>query len=208
MNIIDVSNVNGVVDWHRVYAAGVRGVYLKATEGATFDDGLFQSARRRAAAAGLRVGAYHFARPDHNSPKLEADHFCRVVESIGRRDLRPVLDFEQSAPKLHPTELEWWARSWNQRVLSRLGVLPAFYTYPWYEAHLELAKPIGNGLWLADYSVNDGFLHPAKIPAPWKKIILHQYTSRGKVDGVNGYVDLSYAPKLRSILAHPILGLL
>lgn len=208
MQIIDVSNVNGVVDWHRVYAAGIRGVYLKATEGATFDDGLFQSARRRANAAGLRVGAYHFARPDHNNPKIEADHFARVVGKVGRRDLRPVLDFEQAAPKLKPVELEWWARSWNQRVLSKLGVLPAFYTYPWYEEHLKLSKPIGNGLWLADYSINDGHLHPPTIPAPWKKIILHQYTSRGLVDGVTGFVDRSIATNLRSVLAHPVLGLL
>jgi lysozyme len=60
--MLDLSNNNGPVDFKRVFQAGQRRVYLKLTEGLTFDDPKFADFRKRARAAGLKVGAYHFAR--------------------------------------------------------------------------------------------------------------------------------------------------
>lgn len=207
MELIDVSNVNGSVDWKKVRADGVTGAWLKASEGVTFTDALFAAHRRAANRAGVRVGAYHFARPDNNTAKQEADHFSDVVGKVGRRDLRPVLDYEHDTT-LSARELEEWARHFNQRVVDRLGVLPAFYSYPFYIAKMHLTSPIGNGLWLADYGPNDGVRHPPKVPPPWLRCIAHQYTSKGTVRGVSGHVDRSYAPRVQGVLAHPLLGLL
>ena len=206
LELVDISSNNGAVEWPHVRAAGIRGVWLKATEGSSYTDPTFAAHRTRAAAAGLRVGAYHFARPDHNSAAVEARHFAAVVGKVGRRELRPVLDLEVQG--LRPHELEAWARTFNQQVHLLLHVAPAFYASTAYIAALELTRPIGDGLWLANYGVNDGHVHAVTAPRPWRRYIAHQYTSAGRVNGIVGNVDRSQAPRLRGILAFPVRGLL
>src|SRR5205823_2905645 len=98
--MLDLSNNNGAVDFKRVFQAGQKRVYLKLTEGVTFDDPTFADFRKRARAAGLKVGAYHFARgvPAGNSAKDEAEHFLRKLPSPTNKDLRPALDLEFKDP--------------------------------------------------------------------------------------------------------------
>lgn len=205
--IIDLSSNQGSVDFARLRRAGVQGAWLKVTEGRTWDDPDWEERARAARKAGLRVGGYHYARPDLNGSKVEAAHFAARLGKIGRRDLRPVLDFEHPTSIL-PSHLERWARDWNQAFREHTGVAPAFYSYPAYITAIRPSKPIGNGLWLASYSRNDGRVHPYAVPAPWRKAIAHQFSSRCRVAGVPGYVDLSQAPRLRGVLAHPVMGLL
>lgn len=206
MEIIDLSNVNGKpINFPQIYRAGIRGVWLKATEGKTFDDPMFAQARNAARKAGLRVGAYHFARPDNNNPESEAEHFIRVVGKLGRRDLKPVLDMEHGTGNHF---MEDWSRRFNQRVKKEWGVIPIFYSYPYYIEQIAPRTPIGNGLWIASYGSNDGKIHPVAVPNPWKNFVAHQYTSNGKIPGVPGNVDRSYAPKTTGVLAFPIRGLL
>jgi GH25 family lysozyme M1 (1,4-beta-N-acetylmuramidase) len=208
--IADLSGNNPAVDFRKLAAHGVRGVYLKATEGATFTDTLFRERRRQAYAAGLHVGAYHYARPDTGAdPKAdaqaEARHFCDTVQALNRDDLRPALDLEVGRARAGYVE---WSRVWNIEVLRMLGAGPLFYSYPFYIGGLHAAEPIGYGLWLADYGPNDGARHTAHVPAPWRKCVLHQYTSNAHVPGVAGNCDLSYAGRLRPLYAFPMSALL
>lgn len=190
MLILDLSNNNAEPDWKHLRAHGVDAVFLKASEGNSWVDPTFKSRRKAANAAGIRVGAYHFARPDlHVTPKQEAANFCKVVGKVGLSDLRPVLDFETYA---HGVNLENWARDWNNRVKDVLKVGPLFYSYPAFIHEMNLSKPIGYGLWLASFSKNDGVEHPYSIPSPWKHAVLHQFTSNGHVFGVPGKVDENY----------------
>lgn len=206
MLIVDLSNHNPPADFARLRKAGIAGVWLKASEGRTFRDATFASRRDAARRAGLRVGAYHFARPDTgNSAEAEAAHFCSVVRSLGRRDLRPVLDLEHGRAS---GAYVAWARAWNASVRENLGALPLFYSYPSYIVGLRAVKPIGAGLWLASYGRNDGREHDFSIPLPWRKIVAHQFTSQARVAGIAGPVDLSRVYQRRAVLAYPWLGLL
>lgn len=200
---IDVSNVNGAVDWKKVAASGIHAAFVKATEGATFDDSRFPAHRIAAAHAGVHVGAYHFARPDRNDPVTEARHFVRAVGKIGVSELRPVLDFETPA-HLTPAQMVAWARKWMQEVERLTGVWPLFYSYPAMIEGLHADRVIGDGLWLASYGVNDGKEHPFVVPKPFKRAFAHQFTSNGHVPGVSGAVDVSSFAKLTPLLAHPI----
>lgn len=206
MLIADVSNVNGDVNFAAIKQAGVKAVWLKATEGLNFNDRDYQKFRRAANKAGLRVGAYHFAHPELHSAVAEAGHFSKVIGRPRRTDLRPVLDFETKA-NVNPEALEWWARRFNQVVKEEIGVVPIFYSYPAFIEEMRPSKPIGDGLWLASYGRNDGKDYPFSVPRPWKKIVAHQFTSNWHVSGHVGSIDLSYAPKLRAVLAHPVLGI-
>jgi lysozyme len=206
MLIADVSNVNGRVNFQALKAAGVKAVWLKAAEGLTFNDRDYVAFRKAANKAGLRVGAYHFAHPEAHTAVAEAAHFAKVIGRPRRTDLRPVLDFE-TGTDVKPEALEWWARRFNQVLKEEIGTVPVFYSYPAFIEAIRPHKTIGDGLWLASYSKNDGKDHPFSIPAPWKKVVAHQFTSKWTVAGHDGFIDLSYAPKLRGVLAHPLLGL-
>jgi GH25 family lysozyme M1 (1,4-beta-N-acetylmuramidase) len=208
--LIDVSNANGAVDWHAVRKAGVVGAFVKASEGESFTDRFWAGNRHDANMAGVRVGAYHFARPDlhPSTPLAEARHFVGVVGRLNRTDLRPVLDLEVATPELHNQELVWWCQKWSRYVRDKLGVWPLLYGSTSYLANLMGAqsRPILGGLWLASYGRNDGRRYEPTVPRPWKKYVAHQYCSVGHVAGVRGDVDRSYAPRLTPLLAHPVLG--
>lgn len=203
---IDVSNVNGPVDWAKVAHADIEFAFVKATEGVSFDDSRFAANRLAARGHGVHVGAYHFARPDHNHPVDEARHLIRAVRTLAVGDLKPVLDYETKS-SLSPAQVALWIREFNHEIRDGLGVWPIFYSYRALVQSLHLVKPLGGGFWDADYSVNDGHEHSFIVPTPWRRVLAHQFTSRGHVDGVPGDVDISSTANLLSLLAHPVRSL-
>jgi GH25 family lysozyme M1 (1,4-beta-N-acetylmuramidase) len=180
---VDVNGKKGQIDWRRVRNAGFEFAFVKATEGRTFDDPRFSFNRRAAKAAGLKVGAYHFARPDNNTPEAEAHHFLRVARPR-RGELLPVLDWETDPPTAS------WAVRFLETVEHAIGAAPIFYTFPDF---LRRTGSFGQlrrfPLWYARYGLNDGGVHPATPPQGFK-FAVHQFTSRGHVPGINGFVDL------------------
>src|SRR5512138_426467 len=98
--VLDLSNNNPNPNFWRLKRAGVKGVMLKASEGATFTDPVFKDWAARARKQGLHVGGYHFAQPDGGDPQKEAKHFASVLGEIKLNDYRPALDLEQNPGKL------------------------------------------------------------------------------------------------------------
>lgn len=195
--VIDISNVNGSVDWNRVARSGIQGAYIKLSEGVTFDDPDSYAHARAASAAGVPFGYYHFAHPEHNTPEAEVQHVRRRL--AGRKPapaLRLVLDFEQGTAQ--PAYGEW-AHRFSQLLEAKLGYYPIFYSYGPYIQELRLAQPVGSGLWLASYGRNDGTEHPFDTPPPWKRVLMHQFSSNCRVGGCEHVVDLSHAPSLRPL---------
>ena len=64
---IDVSHWQGTIDWVKVAGAGKKFAFIKATESTDFLDNVYATNRAKAKANGLKVGAYHFARPGTNT---------------------------------------------------------------------------------------------------------------------------------------------
>jgi lysozyme len=187
--LLDISNVNKGPIYFGAIAKHIKKVYLKRSEGLTFNDPDAIAYEKAAIAAGMMVGWYHFARPDRNSAKAEADHFASVVKGHldPKHHLRPCLDFEEaSAPSAQ------WARDFNHEFHKQTGIIPLFYSYPALIASMHLEQTIGDGLWLASYSRNDGTEHQFFIPSPWKTVAAHQFSSRCSVIGCPDLVDLSH----------------
>lgn len=206
MRGIDVSNVNGPVDWKAVAGAGVKFAYAKASEGLTYNDPFGAINRRQAEAAGLKLGLYHFARPDLHpgtaGARQEAEHFLGLIDFLGAKDLRPALDLEHPAS----TDLTAWAATFLKTVQAKLGVTPIFYSYSAFiRSNMGGARGLGKyPLWLADYSRNDGREHPYSTPPAWKSVLVHQFASTGHVPGIRGNVDLDelHALNFDGLLAH------
>jgi len=184
--MLDLSNLNGEPDFRRVYAAGQRRVELKVSEGLHFDDRYYAARRRRAQAAGLKTAGYHFGHPWMGMPREEARHFARKLgRLVPGKDLRPCLDFEEGPPSA------LWALAFIAELKRIVGVAPILYSYPDFLRRAHFRRPPAP-LWLASFGRNDGREHPFSIPPPWRGIVAHQYSSRARVAGVPGLVDISH----------------
>lgn len=191
---IDVSSFQQAISWKAIKDAGVTFGWAKATEGQTFADSAYEAHRKGARKAEIPLGAYHFARPDTDvgkeDPVFEADHFLEVADPQ-EGDLLPVLDLEHAG--LSPTRMARWARAWLRRVEKRLGETPILYTFPsFWQTSLGNSTAFGRyPLWLASYGPDDGKVHGVRTVGGWQSVSVHQYTSRGRIPGYGGHVDLN-----------------
>jgi GH25 family lysozyme M1 (1,4-beta-N-acetylmuramidase) len=202
--MIDLSNNNGTVNFRTVRAHGQRRVYLKRSEGTSFIDHTFDARHRDAIAAHMKVGAYHFARPSQNTPREEADFFCRLMPRLERaHSLRPCLDLEDPGVKPSP-KIGKWAVEWLHLVRDSLHYLPIIYGGAYYMEPCQFER-VPCGLWIAAYGRNDGREYPFHTPAPWNKnritrrhVLAHQFASTAHVPGCAEPVDISrvYRPRL------------
>ena len=210
--VLDLSNNNQNPNFRTLAQSGIKGVMLKATEGATFVDPVYKDWSNRARRAGLRVGPYHFAQPNGGDPVAEARHFASVFGTLARRDFRPALDLEANPGGLAWSQLVAWSRAFNTELFRVSGNLPMFYASKGWIQAMGANVPIGAALWLAHWS-NDGRPFTPSAPFPWKNVHLHQFTSEANVHsplhphGISGRVDINQILKLRPLLAHPLLGL-
>jgi lysozyme len=188
---IDVSHWQGNIDWAAVKADGIRFAFVKATEDDWFVDNRYVQNRDGADAAGIPVGAYHFAQPSASlsDAVAQADHFLDNAALKGRH-LLPVLDLERHND-LSPRALRRWARAWLERVEDRLGVKAIVYTnyFFWRD---ELGDPVsfaqdGHRLWIARYGADQ----PTVPASNWagRGWTIWQHTDEGHVNGVSGNVD-------------------
>jgi GH25 family lysozyme M1 (1,4-beta-N-acetylmuramidase) len=94
---VDVSSYQGQPNWSSVHGNGVVFAFAKATEGTGINDADFVFNENNGKAAGVYMGAYHFAHPNTATPGAEAGHFWNVIHPYVLADgksLMPMLDFE------------------------------------------------------------------------------------------------------------------
>lgn len=195
---VDLSHHNATVDLAAYAEAGHDRVVLKATEGSTFTDPEFAGRWREAGRAGLRRGAYHFARTIQAASGWDqAGRLAESVHAAGgllRGDFL-ILDLEDtSVPAAMPAAAEFVREFVAQMVM--LGHAEGIiYSGSWYlnPAHItpDDVTPGWRHLWLSDYS-------PARdesivLPAEWSRdqVVARQYTNRATVPGITGPVDAS-----------------
>lgn len=194
---IDVSHHQGKIDWRRVAADDVTFAVIKATEGGDHVDDAFAANLREARAAGLAVGAYHFftfCRPGAD----QAKNFISVVPRDGPL-LPPVVDIEfggNCPQRPSPEQL-------NAELLAFLGPVEAAFGKPAIvyltdDAATAYAGQIAaRPLWLRSLLLEPG-------SDDW---VYWQYHNRGRVDGIDGDVDLNVLQggpaKLTELFAAP-----
>jgi GH25 family lysozyme M1 (1,4-beta-N-acetylmuramidase) len=191
---IDVSHWQGTINWTQVAAAGKKFAIIKATDGTSFIDNMYATNHAQAKAAGLKTGAYHFARPSSaiGNAAAQADLFINTAQ-LGINDLLPALDLEVTG-SLSVAALQGWVSEFLTRVVQRTGVKPMIYVSPafWskYLGDTTMFADAGyNVLWIAHWTTNASPTVPA---SNWggKGWTFWQYTSDGSVPGISGRVDL------------------
>ena len=186
---IDVSNWQGTIDWNAVKGAGYEYAFMKATQGTWFIDKTFDTFRQGAKDAGLKVGYYHYFEPGED-PDAQAKYFCDKIGKVEPDALRLVIDAEGDAwTKYSADQRVQMVDDFLKGVQKRIGVTPevCIYCSPNFADELLVNSPKlkDYSLWIANYNVNE-----PRLPGPWDKWDFWQYTSKGKVPGIKGSVDL------------------
>lgn len=188
---IDVSRWQGKIKmegWAQVKAAGYKGVMLRAVgnrNGVPYIDPTFEDNYSNAKAAGLDVGAYYYT--NATSEEL-ADRELAVLRKalVGKEMTMPVaVDLESPILAGMPYGDLSNLAAYHLEQIEKMGFYAQLYTYTSYaNAHLDMARLAGRwDVWLADYT--------GKTPKVDFKYNAHQHTSKGRVPGISGNVDLN-----------------
>jgi len=176
MKGIDISSYQDNIDFYKVKSSGVEVVYIKATEGFTYNNPLMKLQYSRAKEAGLKIGFYHYLRA--NNPILEAKHFLGVIEGLSA-DCKYAIDVDEALGQTK-TQISSNVRQFTNHLIS-IGKKVCIYTGDnFYANNLDNSvKDIP--LWVAHYGVVKPYA---------TKYIGFQYSDSGSVTGINGLVDL------------------
>lgn len=182
---LDMSHYQGNVFWEAVEEVAnnkMHYVYLKATEGGNNIDKRYLQNIEMAKRAGLKVGSYHFYRP-RVPQELQLRNFraqCRPQD----QDLIPMIDVEAAAG-LSSTALCDSLHKFLKLVEQEYRQKPLLYSGQNFYNQYLAGQFDGYKLMIAKYS------NPAPVLLDGRDIFAWQYTGKGRIRGVNGYVDKS-----------------
>jgi len=181
---IDVSHWQGVIDWPKVKASGVKFAFIKASEGISFVDPKHRLNAAGASAAGIKIGFYHYSHPTNN-PLREVEHFLNTIKGLPH-DLPLVLDLEEHKG-LSKLNITAFAEKWLEEIQQKTKKTPLLYTYTSF-AHSYLNPSLGQWpIWIAQYTTA---LKPNNSNI-WDKWDIWQHTDSGIVSGIKGKVDMN-----------------
>jgi GH25 family lysozyme M1 (1,4-beta-N-acetylmuramidase) len=201
---VDVSHHNGSgINWSSVHNAGITFAWTKATEGTYFIDGDFTSNESGAKAAGVKMGAYHFAQPSLTSPGSEENYFWSMAGSYINADgktLMPMLDMEVFTGVVGASSYSAWANAWCKAAVSDasgagVSINPFIYVSACNACYFDSSV----SQWFADIANYSG--NSAQSSNPWTSCSscnawgagqwdVWQYSSSGSVSGISGGVDV------------------
>jgi GH25 family lysozyme M1 (1,4-beta-N-acetylmuramidase) len=210
---IDISKYQRAVDLEAAARAGIRFVFVKATQGTTILDDWYLRNVRGARRAGLYLGSYHFFdyRKDGTA---QADWFVAAMEQAGAdmNVLPPVVDVEclSTMGRSNQGYARAQLRAFADRVYRRTGRLVMVYTSKTMWSRVTGNDPTfgEHPLWVACWITSnpDGCARGPLLPVGWTSWDFWQHGPRSipaptpddpdrtrKVDG-NVFQGASLAP--------------
>ena len=180
---IDLSHYQGNVFWEIIGDnTKMAYVYLKATEGGDNRDDKYVRNIELAHQYGLKVGSYHFYRPKIEQQKQLENFMTQCLP--GDQDLIPMIDIETTSG-LRTDEFCDSLFKFIDLVEKAYKQKPLLYTFTnFYNCYL-IGKINDYKLMIAQYTQREPVLRDGRDFEMW------QYTGKGQINGINGYVDKS-----------------
>lgn len=190
---IDVSYNCGEIDWKKVKECGIDFVMVRlggrgyGDEGGLYSDDKALEYIKGAQAEGIKVGGYFFSQAINNDEAAEeADYAVKILDGI-KLDFPLAYDWElikddtartDSVSSAQTTEC---ARVFCEEV-KKQGYTPMIYS-PSRELYFkyDLAQLKDFDIWYCEY---------ADFPTFYYQFSMWQYSSHGKIDGIESEVDL------------------
>ena len=188
---IDVSTYQGDIDWEKVAARGVKFVFIRLgyrgyESGLLVKDDRFEDNIRGALQNGIAVGVYFVTQAISVEEAVEEAQF--VMENIRPYNVTwpIVLDIEDAASATARTaELSQQARTDHAiafcETVKESGYTPMLYcNIRWFIEKLDITRITDYDKWFAQYFRKPFFPYAFQM---W------QYSSTGRIDGIEGNVD-------------------
>lgn len=187
---IDVSKHNGVIDWDKVKAAGVQFAMIRAGYGQNNIDSKFKLNISECNRVGIPCGVYWFSYATNTAAAKREAQYCLEAVKPYRLEYPIAFDFEYDsvsyAQKQGVTITKALASEIVKAFCDEIEAANYYvinYANPDYLARYFTADITDKfGLWLAAWN---GKPNPPRTCQIW------QYSSVGKVNGINGNVDMN-----------------
>ena len=196
---IDVSSHQKDIDWAKVKAAGIDFAIIRVGfrgygTGAILIDEYFTKNIEGALAAGIKVGVYFFSQALNEAEAIEeAELVIEQLKNYKDKITYPVVyDAEDISNDTARTDGLLGAQITSNCIafcekIKDAGYTPMIYANKrWFLTRLDLTRLTDYDLW-----------HAAYVDAPDTPYLftMWQYSASGKVDGINGTVDLNISFK-------------
>lgn len=199
--IIDISKWNaGALDWKKL-STTVNGVIIRVGYRGFKDPGhitidpKFKEYADLCKAYKIPFGVYWFAQEITERESIESARYIHKLVKGYKLSYPVYYDCEYSGEPFRSGRADVLCK--NARTacvvafceeIKKLGLVPGVYATPfWFDEMLDFWKIKDYSIWCAKWDDDDG--KPGTPPTI--KYDLWQYTSKGKLNGVNGYVDIS-----------------
>lgn len=192
---IDVSDHQGKIDWEKVKADGVEFAIIRMGVGSDYknqDDKKVLENAKACDRLGIPYGLYLYSYAlNESQAHSEAQHMIRIARQTNA-SLGYFYDMEDAdsykakhglEPRWHKTELTNFCKIFMQDLnvagIQNVGV---YANYDYFKNILNLAELRKYGkIWLAHWGIGE----------PSLECNIWQYTSKGKVNGISGNVDMN-----------------
>lgn len=189
---IDVSYAQGAVNWAEVKKAGVQFAMIRASRGSTGSrpmakDTTFDYNITEASKNGIRVGVYHYLYATTEAEaRKEAQFFISTISPY-KITYPVVLDVEeQYQAKLGKAKLTNVVKAFLDEVKSAGYYGMIYSNKTWLTQYLDMDKLSDYDVWLAQWN---------EVPTYNGDFGIWQYSAKGIVSGIDGYVDLNLSYK-------------
>lgn len=195
---IDVSHHNGLIDWKKVKEnSNIKFMIAKVqyeSLGHRIDE-FFERNYNGAGSNSIKRGAYVYI-GQQTILDVDDDADCFLKKVSGKNlECGVWLDIEDAAlKKISKSELEYLIMRYANKIESAGYGVGIYCNYYFYKSILPESVKTLFPFWIARYPLIDtGVLNIDSIIKPCgSNVNSWQYSQRGKIQGINGYVDLDY----------------
>ncbi|MBT6513846.1 MAG: glycosyl hydrolase family 25 [Crocinitomicaceae bacterium] len=181
---IDISHHQGNIDWSEVSTwddQPIQFIYMKATEGATYQDPKYKTYMKEAKEQDIPIGSYHYFRTS-SEPREQFENFMKVIDK-NEQDLVPMVDVEEIK--------HWNSKTYHKNlklflklVEDEFGKKPIIYTVNSFYNHHLSNKYDEYEFLIGRYGKNSPNMRDKKQWFAW------QFSESGKVKGIPKAVDI------------------
>lgn len=191
---IDISSYSGDVDWNKVKDSGVDFVIVRiggrgyGNEGALYTDDRALEYIEGAHNSGLKVGGYFFSQAINTEEAVEEADYVKSILGDTKLEFPVAYDWEiikdedARTDNVSAAEATNCARAFCDRIIEH-GYNTMLYS-PSRELYFkyDLSRLADIDIWYCEYS---------DVPTFYYQFSMWQYSSTGKVDGIDADVDMN-----------------
>lgn len=199
--IIDISKNNIVKNWCDVKSQ-VEGIIIRVGyrgygNGKIVEDKLFKSHLKGCISHEIPVGLYFMSQAITELEAVEEAEYCVNYAKEYGAPLGIFIDSEDGDGTTRVVRADSLTKSARTKIavafceaVKAYGFEAGVYaSESWFNSRLDYNTVKNYKIWVADYGKNTGAIC-STIQLP--KYEMHQYTSRGSINGIQGNVDISY----------------